>query len=156
DAAQQRPARTTAPIGVPLAAEIPAALNALSPQGYQVWSDIAFAHTASLGERLRHQPYAVEGEDDLYFEAGQSRGRLHGDLDVGSTRYTSESGLVGINRAIGPNLTVGAFFDYTATHPGMATSGRRYEVESLMHGARDPLLHGAVFANSIDGFRACN
>ena len=152
DAAQQSPELTTALNGVPLAAEIPAALNALSPQGYQVWSDIAFAHTASLGERLRHQPYAVEGEDDLYFEAGQSRGRLHGDLDVGSTRYTSESGLVGINRAIGPNLTVGAFFDYTETNSGMGSSGSRTEVESMMPGVRAAWRQGAWFANAIAGY----
>ncbi len=152
EAAQQSPALTTALNGVPLASQMPAALNALSPQGYQVWSDIAFAHTASLGDRLRRQPQAVEGEQDIYFEVSQSRGELHGDLDVNSSRYTSESGLVGINHAVSSEFTFGGFFEYTETKAGMGSSGSRTEIETKMPGVRAAWKRGAWFANAVVGY----
>ena len=152
NAAQQSPALTAALNGVPLASQLPAAINALSPQGYQVWSDIAFAHTASLGDRLRRQPDSIEGGEAFYFEGSQSRGYLHGDLDVNSSRYTSDSGLVGINHAVSSNLTVGAFFEYTETTSGMGSSGSRTEVESKMPGIRAAWKQGAWFANAVVGY----
>jgi outer membrane autotransporter protein len=115
---------------------MPAALNALSPQGYQVWSDIAFAHTASLADRLGQQSFTTPGDDDLYFEVAQSRGYLHGDRDVDSARYTSESGLVGINHGVNENLTVGAFFEYTESRSGLGSSGSDTEVKDKMPGVR--------------------
>lgn len=48
-AAQQNPALTTALNGVASAADFPAAFNALSPQVYSIWSDLAFACGLTLG-----------------------------------------------------------------------------------------------------------
>jgi outer membrane autotransporter protein len=150
--AQQSPTLTTALNAVPLASQLPAAMNALSPQGYQVWSEIAFAHSASLGDRLRRQPNATEGHDDFYFEVAQSRGSFSGDLDVGSSRYTSDSGLVGGNHFVSENLTLGGFFEYTETDSGMGSAGSSTTVKSKMPGIRAAWKKDAWFANAIAAY----
>ncbi len=152
NAAQQSPALTTALNAVPLASQMPAALNALSPQGYEVWSDIAFAHTASLSDRLAHQPAATPGHDDFYFEAAQSRGRTSGDSDVGSSRYTSESGLVGGNHAVSSNFTLGGLFEYTESEAGLGSPGSRTTVKDKMPGIRAAWKQGAWFANAVAAY----
>ena len=69
-AAQNVPALTAALNLVPLASQMPAALNALSPQGYEIWSDLAFAHARSLADRLGQDRGAIVGHDNYYFEVG--------------------------------------------------------------------------------------
>lgn len=134
--AQLTPGITDVLNTLPLASDFPAALNAISPQGYEVWSDIAFAHTQSLGDRLARQSVAMPGRDNLYFEGGQSRGRTAGDSDVQSTRFTSDSGLVGGNYAVSEQLTVGAFFEYTDTDSGLGSAGSKTSVKDKMPGVR--------------------
>jgi len=148
NAAQLSPAITTVLNAVPLASQLPAAINAISPQGYAVWSDLAFAHTASLGERLNRHTGTIEGHDDYYFEAGQSRGIISRDPDLDSSRYTSESGLVGGNHYVSENLTLGGFFEYTETNSGMGSPGSSTTVKSKMPGIRAAWKQNAWFANA--------
>ncbi len=146
-AAQNSPAITTAINSLTTASQVTAALNAISPQGYQVWSDIAFAHSASLGDRLNRQPGATEGHDDYYFEASQSRGRITGDQNVRSTTYTSESGLVGANHYVSENLTLGGFFEYTESNADLGSAGSETTVKTKMPGIRAAWKQNAWFAN---------
>jgi len=149
NAAQFVPAITTALNAVPTAGEIPAALNALSPQGYEVWSDIAFAQTASLAYRLASQPAATPGRENFYFEAGQSRGYTYSDLDIGSTRYTSNSGLVGGNFAVGQNITLGALFEYTESDASLGSRGSSTTVKGKLPGVRAAWDQGPWFADAV-------
>ncbi|MET0261359.1 MAG: autotransporter domain-containing protein [Rariglobus sp.] len=152
DGAQNDPAITDVLNTLPLATQFPTALNALSPQGYQIWSDIAFAHTASLADRLAHQPPAVPGRDAFYFEAGQSRGRTAGDANVGSSKYTSQSGLVGGNHFITENLTLGGFFEYTETDAGLGSSGSHTNVKDKMPGIRAAWVKDVWFATATAAY----
>lgn len=148
-AAQATPALTTVLNTLPLASQFPSALNALSPQGYQVWSDFAFAQSTSLTDRLLREDRAVHGNDEYYFEAGQRRGRSRGDLDVGASRYTSSSGLVGGNRAINPDSTLGAFFAFGKTTSGLGTAGSQTTVKDKTLGLRAGWTSGPMFAEAL-------
>jgi outer membrane autotransporter protein len=152
EAAQLSPELTTALNAVPLASEMPAALNALSPQGYEVWSDIAFAHTSSLANRLEHQPMAIPGRDNFYFEVSQSRSKTRGDLDIGSTHYVSEAALVGGNYSIAPNLTIGGFFEFTESDSGLGSFGSHTNVKDKMPGIRLAWEQDAWFASTSVGY----
>ncbi|MFA6289216.1 MAG: autotransporter domain-containing protein [Opitutaceae bacterium] len=148
-AAQLDPAITAALNAVPLAADMPAALNALSPQGYEVWSDIAFTHATSLTDRLSRNDDTVPGHVNLYFEAGQLRGATKGDLDVGTTKYDTNGGLVGGNYAIGPNLTLGGFFEYTETSSGLGSAGSETTIKDKMFGFRAAWHKDRWFAHAV-------
>ncbi len=152
NAALMTPAVTTALNGVPTAGELPAALNALSPQGYQIWSDIAFARSLSLSERLSRDSNATVGHDDYYFQVGQSRNSAQGDMDVGSDRFNSDSGLVGGDHALNENFTLGGFLDYTESEAGLGSSGSNTKVKSIMPGIRATWRKDAWFANAAVGY----
>lgn len=152
DGALNNPAITDVLNTLHLAGQFPTALNALSPQGYQVWSDIAFAHTASLADRLSRQPPAMPGRDNIYFEAGQSRGRTSGDADVGSNRFNSDSGLVGGNTFVTPDLTLGGFFEYTDTDSGLGSAGGKTNVKTKMPGIRAAWKKDAWFVTAAAAY----
>ncbi len=144
DAAQNDPDITAALNLVPLAADLPGALNAISPQGYEIWSDIAFARALSLSDRLARIP----GRDNYYFQVGQSRNTSEGDADVRSTDFNSDSGLVGGDYSFGENVTFGGFLDYTETDAGLGSSGSHTNVKSIMPGIRATWNQDAWFANA--------
>ncbi len=134
---------------VPTASEFPGALNAISPQGYQIWSDFAFAHSTSLADRLLRDDRAVQGHDEFYFEANRRHGRSRADADVGSSRYTSNSGLVGGNRAVNPNSTIGAFFAFGKTTGGLGSAGSQTTVKDTTLGLRAGWANGPMFAEGM-------
>jgi uncharacterized protein YhjY with autotransporter beta-barrel domain len=148
-AAQASPAQTAVLNDLTLASQFPAALNAMSPQGYQVWSDFAFAHATSLADRLMRDDRAVDGRDEYYFEAGQRRGRSRADLDVGSSRYTSTSGLVGGNRMVSADATLGAFFAFGKTTSGLGSAGSQTTVKDTTLGLRSAWAGGPLFAEAM-------
>jgi autotransporter-associated beta strand protein len=159
DAALLSPGLTDALNLVPLASQLPAALNALSPQGYEVWSDAAFARTTSLGERLARREVAPAGRDNYYLEVGQSRSRSSGDLDVGTTHYSTNSGLVGGDYRINDHFAVGAFFQYSETDADLGTPGSTTKILGHMPGLRAVWNDGPWFANaavaySFDDYKA--
>jgi autotransporter-associated beta strand protein len=149
NAAQASPAITAALNLVPLASQMPAALNALSPQGYEIWSDIAFSHATSLTDRLAQKESQAQGRENFYYEAGQQRGMTKGDLDVGSSKYDSNSGLVGGNFAICPNLTLGGFFEYTETSSDLGSSGSNTNIKDKMFGVRAAWTKDQWFAHAV-------
>ena len=149
NAAQASPALTAALNLVPLASQMPAALNALSPQGYEVWSDIAFAHATALTDRLARNDYTVSGHTNYYFEAGQRRGYAKGDLDVNSSKYDSNGGLVGGNYAVSPNLTLGGFFEYSETSSGLGSYGSETNIKDKMFGVRAAWTQDQWFAHAV-------
>lgn len=147
--AQLTPEQAAALNTLPQASQFPAALNAISPQGYQVWSDYAFAHSTSLADRLLRDDRAVSGHDEYYFEAGQIQGRSRSDLDVGSSRYTTSQGLVGGNHAINPNTTLGAFFGFGKTIGGLGSVGSQTTVKDKTLGLRAGWADGPLFAEAL-------
>ena len=147
-AAQAIPAQTAALNTLPQAGQFPAALNAISPQGYQVWSDFAFANATSLSDRLLREDRAVAGQDEYYFEAGQRRGRSRADLDVGSSRYTNTTGLVGSNHAVNAQSTLGAFLAFGKTTSGLGSAGSRTSVKEATLGLRAGWSRGPLFAEA--------
>ncbi|MBW8781220.1 MAG: autotransporter domain-containing protein [Verrucomicrobia bacterium] len=149
NAAQLDPAITAALNLVPLASQMPAALNALSPQGYEVWSDIAFTHATSLTDRLSRNDYTAPGHVNLYFEASQLRGSTKGDADVDTTNYDTNGGLVGGNYAIGANLTLGGFFEYTETSSGLGSAGSETNIKDKMFGLRAAWTQDQWFAHAV-------
>ncbi|MCX6937508.1 MAG: autotransporter outer membrane beta-barrel domain-containing protein [Verrucomicrobia bacterium] len=85
----------------------------------------------------------------FYFDAGQRRGRARGDLDVGRTTFNSDSGLVGYNGSINPNLVVGALFDYEDSTASLGSPGSKTEVESFLLGVRSAWRQEAWFLNGL-------
>lgn len=129
--------------------QFPVALNAISPQGYQVWSDFAFAHSNSLADRLLRDDHTAVSNDTFYFEGGQDRGRTHGDMNVASSRYSSTSAIVGGNRPFNPNTKIGAFFAFGKTSSGLGTAGSETIVKDRTLGLRAGWNHGPLFAEAI-------
>lgn len=148
-AAQASPVMTTALNRIPLASQFPAALNALSPQGYQVWSDFAFANATSLSDRLLRSGREEVGQDNYYFEAGRRRGRALIDSDVGESRYTSESGLIGANRNISSNVTLGGYYAFGKTTSGLGSAGSQTTVKEKTLGLRAAWLQGPLFVETM-------
>ncbi len=147
-AAQASPGITTALNRIPLASQFPAALNALSPQGYQVWSDFAFANATSLSDRLLRSGREAIGQDNYYFEGSRRRGQARTDLDVGESNYTSESGLIGANRTIQPNVTLGGYFAFGKTNSGLGSVGSQTTVKEKTLGLRAAWFHGPLFVET--------
>ncbi|MDB6165759.1 MAG: autotransporter [Lacunisphaera sp.] len=148
-AAQASPALTVALDNVPLAAQFPAALNALSPQGYQVWSEFAFAQSSALSARLARDDGMFPVRNDFYFDASQRRTRVRGDADVGSTVFTNTAGLIGGNRDLNPNFTLGGFFDYSETIAGLGAPDSRTTMKQKMPGVRAAWSDGPQFAHAV-------
>ncbi|MES1194780.1 MAG: autotransporter outer membrane beta-barrel domain-containing protein, partial [Opitutus sp.] len=150
NAAQNDPAITAALNVIPAAGQFPAALNALSPQDYQVWSDFAFAHGTALADHLLQSGRMPTGCDDYYFEGGQRRGRARGDLDLGSSAYTDSSGLIGGNRALNAHTAVGAFFGFGKTTAGLGSGGvSQTTVKNKTVGVRAAVTHGTMWAEAM-------
>ena len=149
-AAQASPALTAALDVVPLAGQFPAALNAISPQDYQVWSDFAFASATALADHLLQSGRMPTGCDDYYFEGGQRRGRARSDLDLGSSTYTASTGLVGGNRALNANTAVGAYFGYGKTIGSLGSGGgSTTTVKDKTIGVRAAWTSGPMFAEAM-------
>jgi autotransporter-associated beta strand protein len=140
---------TTALDTLPRADQFPAALNTLSPQGYEIWSDAAFAHASALSDRLVHDDRAVLGRDDYYFDVSQRRGRAQGDLDVGSSYFTSTAGLVGGNHFVNPDFTVGGFFEHGKTTGDLGSPGSSTTIKDNTFGGRVAWTQGTVFARGL-------
>jgi autotransporter-associated beta strand protein len=151
-AAQATPAQTVILDTLPLASQFPATLNAISPQGYQVWSDFAFANTTALADRLLREDRATPGHDEYYFDAGQRRGRSRADLDVGSSRYTSNSGLVGGNHALDGSSSVGAFFAFGKTTSGLGSAGSQTTVKDKTLGLTGEWTSGPMFVDAMASY----
>ena len=150
NAAQASPALTTALDAVPTAGQFPAALNALSPQDYQIWSDLAFASATALSDQLLRSGRLPTGSDDYYFEGGQRRGRARSDLDLGSSKYTASSGLVGGNRAVDASTTVGAYFGFGKTIATLGSGGgSSTTVKNKTLGVRAAWTSGPMFAEAM-------
>ena len=151
-AAQASPALTTVLDDVPLASQLPGAFNALSPQGYEIWSEIAFAHATALADRLGRDDHTVPGRDDYYFDVSQRRGRTQGDFDVGTSTFTTTSGLVGGNHNVSPDLIAGGFLDYSNTTADLGSSGSRTTVKDIMPGVRFAWTEGPWFEQALLGY----
>lgn len=149
NAAQTSPALTAALNEVPLASQFPAALNAISPQGYQVWSDIAFAQATSLADHLLRDDRAVSSHDEYYVDFAQVRGRSRADLDVGSTIFTSTSALVGGNHDISKDIAFGAFVAIGQTKSGLGSAGSKTTVKDRTLGLRAGWNYGPMFAEAM-------
>ena len=152
DAASNSAALTDALNNVPLPGQMPAALNAISPQGYQIWSSIALDNATSLSDRLFRSKRDLPDRANFYFEGGQVWGTAQSDGDVGKTSYRTNYGLVGGNYAVGPNLTVGGFFEYSKTGSGLGSPGSNTDIESKILGARVAWEMDQWFATAIVGY----
>jgi len=159
NAAQASPTLTAAVNVVPATSQLPAAFNALSPQVYENWSDFAFARATSVTDSLTRETRALPGHDDYYFDASQSRGNARRDLDVGSSTFTTTSGLVGVDHVVDANRTIGGFFNYGETVAGLGQPGSRTSMKSKLLGLRavwnfDQWYANAAFAYGWDRYSA--
>jgi autotransporter-associated beta strand protein len=148
-AAADSPDITTALNAIPNPDQMASALNALSPQGYQIWSNIAFDHATSLTDRLARNRTNLPDRGNYYFEGGQRRGSVNGDSDVGSASYRSDFGLAGGNFAIGPDFTLGGFFEYTKTNSDLGSSGSNSEIKKKTLGARAAWSSNQWFVHAV-------
>ena len=151
-AAQTSPALTVALDAVPLATQMPAAFNALSPQGYEVWSSIAFAHSTALADRLARVDGPAVDHDNFYFDISQRRGRNGSDLDVGASTATSIAALVGGDHALSAELAAGAFYEHTRTTAGLGSPNSHSTIKEDMLGVRTAWANGPLFAHVVLGY----
>jgi uncharacterized protein with beta-barrel porin domain len=152
NAAQASPAITVALDAVPAASQMPGALNALSPQGHQVWSNIAFAHATALADRLARNTRPVVDHDNYYFDVSQRRGRAQADADVGTATSTSTAALVGGDRMVASDLAAGLYFEHAKTITGLGTAGSHTTIKENMVGARTAWNGGPLFAHAVIGY----
>jgi len=146
--AQGNPDLTRALNTLTLSDQFPAALNAMSPQVYQVWSDFAFANSNALADRLLRGDRTAAGHDNFYFEGGQRRGRSYASPDVDSRRYTSTSAIIGGSHSLNPNTKLGVFYAFGKTASGLGSDGETM-VEDRAVGLRAGWNQGPVFAEAI-------
>lgn len=145
---------------VPQAGQFPGALNALSPQGYAVWSEAAFAQGTALTDRLARFDGNVPGRDEFYFDVSERRTRMQGDADVGETTFTNSFGLVGGNTAFTPNFTFGGFFSFGRMTASLGTPGSSTTAKDKMPGLRavwsrpDGWYTEAVLAYGFDDYES--
>jgi uncharacterized protein with beta-barrel porin domain len=147
-AAQAAPVLNAAIIALPNSAALPVAFNALSPQGYEIWSDLAFARATALSDRLTRDNGATPDHDSYYFDASQRRARAGADLDLGSSTYTSTSGLVGIDHAMTTGLTTGMFFSYGESVSGLGQTGSSTDEKDKLVGIRSAWTQNHWYANA--------
>lgn len=150
-AAQASPALVAPFNAVPTAGQFPGALNAASPQGYEIWSDLAFARSTTLANRLGRDEHTVPGQDNYYIEGSRHQGRSRGDSDVGSTRFTSSAGLVGGDRIVKNDnqyLSVGALVGYSRTSSGLGSAGSSTKVKEKTLGVRSSWKRGSWYTNA--------
>lgn len=152
DGAQGSPAITTVLNTIQTAGEFPPALNALSPQGYQIWSDVAFAHGTALADRLSRSQRPLHNHDNLYFDVSQRRGRTRRDADVGMTTSTSTAQLVGMDRVVDANVAVGGFYEHNKTVSGLGSVGSHTTIRENMLGLRSVWGSGPLFAHAVIGY----
>lgn len=148
-AAIDSPALSNALNNVPLASQLPEAMNAISPQGYQVWSEIALDHATSITDRVARNEAELPDNENFYFEGGQRRGSIRSDSDVGKTDYRTNFGLLGANFAVGPNFKLGGFFEYSKTDSGLGSSGSHSDIERMTLGARAAWSMDQWFVHSV-------
>ncbi len=149
EAADLSPVIADALVGVIDAAEFPAALNAISPQGFEIWSDIAFARATALADRFACNQVAPGDDGVFYFEASRRRGDVRGDLDVSQSKYRSDAGLVGVNKVFAPDLVLGLLFNYEDTDAGLGSAGSTTEIKSYLLGARAAWTSGDWFVHGL-------
>ena len=149
---QGSPTITTALDTIPNANQFPAALNALSPQGYQIWSTAAFAHGTALADRLARNARPDRDHDNFYFDVSQRRGRARRDLDVGTSTYTSTAELVGGDRRVNADLAAGVFYEHSQTIAGLGSVGSHSNIKEDMIGARTAWANGPLFAHAVLGY----
>ena len=151
---------TVALDGVPQAGQFPAALNALSPQGYAVWSEAAFSQATALTDRLARADNAIAGRDDFYFDVNERRTRMRGNADVGSTTFTNSYGVVGGNTVVRPGFSVGGFFSFGRMTAGLGSPGSSTEMKDKMPGLRaawstpDGWFSDAILAYGFDHYKS--
>ena len=150
-AGQNSPALTTALNAVPTG-QLPAAFNALSPQGYEIWSDIAFAHATALAGEMERPSEATQGHNAFYFDTGQNHGREGQNLDVGQSTFTSTDGLVGGDHFVSPSLTVGGFFAYGESDADLSQPGSSTKAKDYTLGARAVWNQGSWFAHGVAAY----
>ncbi|MEI6862748.1 MAG: autotransporter outer membrane beta-barrel domain-containing protein, partial [Verrucomicrobiota bacterium] len=150
-AAQLVPGLVTALDAVPTG-QLPAAFNVLSPQGYEVWSNIAFARATALATRLEREDDAVGGLQNAYFEGTERRGHTGGDGDVGRGTFTAYDGLLGDDRVISKSLVVGGLFGYGETTADLGSAGSRTTVRNYTVGLRAVTSRGPWFAHGLLAF----
>ena len=131
---------------------MPGALNALSPQGYEIWSDIAFAHTTALAGRMTRDSGAVDGRDHFYVDGSQRRGRARGDLDVRTSTFTSTAVLVGGDHLINPNLSIGGLLERSKSVADLGSPGSRTTVKENTLGVRAVWNKDRMFAHAVAGY----
>lgn len=151
-AAQQSPELTDALNAIPLAGQMPGAFNALSPQGYEVWSDIAFAHTTILAGRMMRDRPVREGHENVYLETGQRRGRARGNQDVRTSTYTSTAYLVGGDQFVTENLSAGGFLEHSSTVSDLASNDSRTKISTNTLGARVAWSNPLLFTQAVFGY----
>lgn len=151
-AAQQSPDLTAALNAIPLAGQMPGAFNALSPQGYEVWSDIAFAHTTILAGRMMRDHTVRKGHENVYLETGQRRGRARGNQDVRTSTYTSTAYLVGGDQFVTENLSAGGFYEHSSTVSDLASNDSRTKISTNTLGARIAWDNRQLFSQAVFGY----
>ena len=134
---------------VPAAGQIPGALNAISPQGYEIWSDIAFAHANTLVDSLARDDGLTTGHDNFYYQNGQVRARARGDSDVDATTFTTTTNMVGGDKLLAPDVTVGGFVGLSETRTGLGSVGSNSTVKDKFLGVRAISTAGPWYALGV-------
>jgi outer membrane autotransporter protein len=86
---------------------------------------------------------------NFYFDVSQQRGTERGDSDIGSSGFTNTEALVGLDRVVGPNLSLGGFFDYGETNAGLGSPGSSTDIKDYTLGARANWTQGPWFVDAV-------
>ena len=132
-------------------ADQPAALQSLSPQGYELWSDLAFSRAAALTDRLEQTP--VQSSDrSLYASVDERHGHIAADIELNKSTFTSASALIGGDYRVGPALCLGGFLDFAHTRADLGLPGSNTTIKDYAPGIRATWSQGAWFASALAAY----
>jgi outer membrane autotransporter protein len=136
--------------------DIPAALGALSPQGYQLFGDIAVATMSGVTQQI-DQRMAFLSEDmpekrgNLWISGGYKNAKVDADApDQTKAEFDTNTVVVGADYRVNPNFTIGALFHYSNTDKAkLDTKGSRADVESRGFGVYAGYRQEGIYGNAL-------
>lgn len=136
---------------------VPLAVEALSPQRYQLYGDIATATMATLTQQVDQRMAFLnsvqlsEKRWNLFLGGGYKDAKVDGTGNgISDAKFTSDSVLLGVDYRVSSGFTLGGLFHYTKTDQAkLDTQGSTADVDSYGLGLYAGYRQGGLYGNGL-------
>ena len=137
--------------------EVPKALEAMSPQRYQLYGDIAVATMNSVSQQVNNRLVALydgdmpEKKTNLWATLGHKSATVDSNTrDLEDAKFSTDSMVVGADYRVSPAFTLGALFHYSTTdHAKLDENGSQADVDSKGVGVYAGFRQGGAYVNGL-------